>query len=391
MPVQRVKHDDSNLPTSSDLPSLADLVAPSTEDDESPRVSDGDADAPADADHSGRDDASRWSDHHLDWQGPVIQLVDGAAVEDALESRVAQQTSFEDLRRSRAIVSALRARGEFRRLVTIPENWAQLLCDLLIEFPHFREVIQFVRSMVAIACCGDRVLRITPMLLAGPPGIGKTRFAERFAQMLGTEYAYHRMETAQCNAALSGSADYWSNSKPGLVFELLVHEDVANPVLVLDEIDKAQAGQHDPLSSLLSLFERDTAKSFCDLSYPWITLDASHIIWICTCNDLYALPAPVLSRLKTFEIPAPCPNQALRIVDHIFSDLRAELPTATKGLRIAPMTKRLLARLPPRRAKQVLLEGIGHVLLRGGKQILPSDIELPADAAVQARRQIGFV
>ena len=113
--------------------------------------------------------------------------------------------------------------------------------------------------------------------------------------------------------------------EPGLLFELLAYQPKANPVVVLDELDKTeQVRQYDPLAALYTLLERRSARSFTDLSIRDFAIDASHINWIATANSVDGIPSPLLSRLTVLHVHAPTPDQVARIAQNIYGRMRAE-------------------------------------------------------------------
>ncbi|WP_151638080.1 ATP-binding protein [Noviherbaspirillum aerium] len=75
--------------------------------------------------------------------------------------------------------------------------------------------------MYALAEHRDHVVRFDPLLLNGPPGSGRSYFAECLAEFIGAGSRTIHTETAQSSAALVGAADFWSNSKPGQLFNML--------------------------------------------------------------------------------------------------------------------------------------------------------------------------
>jgi ATP-dependent Lon protease len=124
------------------------------------------------------------------------------------------------------------------------------------DFDNFREVIEHL-SMQWL--CASHALeagesRLDPILLLGPPGIGKARLAHELARRMGTRMAVYSAGSAQAAFQLCGVDSGWSNAKPGIVFDLLAQGDSAAPVLVVDEVDKIGTGaRENPLNALLDL------------------------------------------------------------------------------------------------------------------------------------------
>jgi ATP-dependent Lon protease len=197
----------------------------------------------------------------------------------------------------------------------------QALYDAL---PNFTEVLDDVKRHVALCSDSGDGLDITPMLLIGPPGIGKTHFARQLADLLGTGMNLVPMSSMTAGWLLSGSSSQWKGSKPGKVFEALVEGQYANPVMVVDEIDKASGdAQYDPLGALYSLLEHDTARAFTD-EFAEVAVDASQVIWITTANDEKAIPEPILNRMNVFEIEPPTREAARQIARNLYRAIRAE-------------------------------------------------------------------
>ena len=260
--------------------------------------------------------------------------------------------------------------------------------DLYAQLPNFTEVLDDVKRHVALSHdCRDG-LEVTPILLLGDPGIGKTHFAKKLAQLLGTGMTLVPMSSMTAGWLLSGSSSQWKGAKPGKVFEALVDGQYANPVIVVDEIDKAACdAQYDPLGALYSLLEHDTAGNFTD-EFAEVPIDASQVIWITTANDARGIPDPILNRMNVFDIQAPTPDQARAIARNLYQGIRQDHDW---GRHFAPEPLNdvldMLADLAPRDMRRALMTGFGNARLAGHSDICTEDIP----ASTQGKSKIGFL
>ena len=192
------------------------------------------------------------------------------------------------------------------------------------ELPNFTEVLDDIRRQLALCEDSRDALEITPLLLLGPPGVGKTHFARALAGLLGTGMGFLSMSSMTAGWLLSGASSQWKGARPGKVFETLVDGQYANPVMVVDEIDKA-GGEHayDPLGALYSLLEHDTAGSFTD-EFAEVPIDASQVVWVATANDGRAIPDPILNRMNVYEVQAPDRDAARRIAARLYAGIRTD-------------------------------------------------------------------
>lgn len=192
------------------------------------------------------------------------------------------------------------------------------------DLPNFADVLDDVRRQIALCEDSRDALEITPLLLLGPPGVGKTHFARELSKLLGTGMGFISMSSLTAGWVLSGASSQWKGARPGKVFETLVDGQYANPVLVVDEIDKA-GGEHayDPLGALYSLLEHDTAGSFTD-EFAEVPIDASQVIWVATANDGRSIPEPILNRMNVYEVQAPDRDAARHIAAKLYRSIRAD-------------------------------------------------------------------
>jgi hypothetical protein len=149
-------------------------------------------------------------------------------------------------------------------------------------------------------------LEIPPMLLVGDPGVGKTHFARLLCDALGLHYARIDMSARSAAFDLTGMEHGWSTSTPGIPVRTLATSPIANPVIILDEVEKAGRSSNggSPEQALLPLLQREMSKEFLCPSLQAV-VDLSWCGWIGTANDIDLLSGPIRDRMRIFHVKAP--------------------------------------------------------------------------------------
>jgi len=170
--------------------------------------------------------------------------------------------------------------------------------------------------------CVGAPLVLRPLLLVGPPGCGKTALLMHLAGLLQMPASRIEMSGTTAVFDLMGVEFAWSESRPGEVINLIDTSNQATALMMLDEVDKAGRGGSggDPLSALLPLLNRDTARTFRS---PWLLtqIDLSHVTWLLTANDLDRVPRPLHDRVRVVELGIPTGHDLSALIDRVLGDV----------------------------------------------------------------------
>lgn len=149
-------------------------------------------------------------------------------------------------------------------------------------------------------------LRFAPLCLVGPPGVGKSHLARLIGDLAGVGCAALDLAGSSDNRTLEGTSRGFSQAQPAWPIMMIDKLRVANPVLVIEEIDKAGGGDQNgrALDSLLAMLEQGSATRYHDKCLL-AEVDLSHVNWLLTCNSAESLPAPLRSRVQIARVDRP--------------------------------------------------------------------------------------
>lgn len=225
--------------------------------------------------------------------------------------------------------------GEKLYLTTI-SDLSMIRSKMMSKWPHAEQVIDSILNDITIMS-HNRVVAMSPTLLVGNPGVGKTSFASTLGKALGLA-----PRVIGCggisDSMFGGSNRRWSNCDAAVPVNAICTAERANVLLVLDEIEKTGTGRQNGsmIDTLLGMLDPVTSKSWHDPCAE-VSVDLSYLNWMFTSNDIDSLPSPFIDRCRIVRFPAPTHDHLPILVRSILHDI-----ARSQGMRtnwIAPLAQ----------------------------------------------------
>lgn len=291
------------------------------------------------------------------------------------------------------LIAQARKHGSSRLLVSL-DAAKRGLQRLYKQFPHFTPWLDHLDEHLTLENIGHGVLYLPPSLLSGPPGIGKTFVCRQLARLARTDFHKIGMESVSASFVLTGLSTMWGGGRPGMIYDQMIQGRTANPLFLLDEIDKSAGSSSAPVDQiLLPLLEPETAIKFTDEAFP-LPLDLRKVIWVGTANDTSAIHSALLSRMECFHIPAPDRNAARSMVRGVYEALREQhawgpalSPHLSEG--VLDVLADALAGANARDLRRWLISAAAIAVKHQRRELVPEDLHDPRSAT--PKKKIGFL
>lgn len=266
---------------------------------------------------------------------------------------------------------------------------------LNISHPNFKLVTDTIfDNLLLSALSPTKGIHFRPILILGEPGIGKTFYCNRLSSELDVPKIDIDFSTTTSGFVLSGTSSKWGNASVGAICKMLMTEEVINGVVVIDEIEKAgdsPGSGGNPINSLLTLLEPHSAKFFRD-EFLDIPIDASHLNYIATANDVSDLPPQIKSRFTIFEVKKPTKEEVVEIARNAYKNILDDLEIDdifTPSLS-EECVKLVAVEGDARTLKKVITNAIISAVKCDRLEVIPADVVIIPEERV-TKNPMGFM
>jgi hypothetical protein len=226
--------------------------------------------------------------------------------------------------------------------LTLAKHPGNIRAELLAEFSWFSGPIDYFCQRIA-DCDHDHAsaLLLSPVLLVGSPGCGKTSFLTKLAEVCGVPFRLLGMAAMGDARTLLGTPAGYSSATPCLALQTISETGVPNPFIILDEIEKSSGRGYggnggNPHEALLNFLDPANARHHLDPAVERMA-DLSRISWLATANSLKGLDRPLLSRMQVLHVSGPSAEHLDGLVRRICRDRFPQADAAAIADQLRPV------------------------------------------------------
>ena len=168
-------------------------------------------------------------------------------------------------------------------------------------------------------------MTLKPFMLVGGPGTGKSRLVRRLGELLGLYVFRYDGASAMDSGGFGGISKFWTSSQPSAPARAIEQAKQANPVVMIDEIEKGAdgSGRNGNLwNAMMPFLEPETASRHRDPSLD-AEFDCSRVSYCATANDDTQLPAPLKDRFRIIRVPDPSLEHLPQLAANVMREMAA--------------------------------------------------------------------
>jgi len=217
------------------------------------------------------------------------------------------------------------------------------------------------------------------ILFVGPPGVGKTSLGKAIAEAVGRPFYRFSVGGMRDEAEIKGHRRTYIGAMPGKIMQALKRVEVANPVIMIDEVDKIGSDfRGDPASALLEVLDPEQNADFMD-HYLDVRFDLSQVLFLLTANQLDTVPGPLLDRAEIIRLPGYMISEKVEIArKHLWPVLLKEHALTRRDVMLTLPAIRHLVEDYAREPGVRRLEGLMKKILRKvARKLAEGDVDTP--------------